>query len=165
MVRPALLWNDTRSAGAAADLIDELGGGDGAGGPGRTRSGIVPVASFTVTKLRWLARNEPENAARVGRGLPAARLADLEAGRGAPAWTRCAPTAATPAARCYWSAATGEYRPDLLELGVRPARSWRPEVLGPTGTAGHAAQRRPARPGRRRQRRRRRSAPARCPAT
>jgi xylulokinase len=27
VVRPALLWNDTRSAQAAADLVDELGGG------------------------------------------------------------------------------------------------------------------------------------------
>src|SRR5947199_391931 len=26
VVRPALLWNDTRSAAAAADLVDELGG-------------------------------------------------------------------------------------------------------------------------------------------
>ncbi|WP_267887184.1 FGGY family carbohydrate kinase, partial [Thermobifida halotolerans] len=59
-VRDALLWNDTRSAGAAADLVAELGG------PGEwSRAvGSVPVASFTVTKLRWLARNEPDNAAR-----------------------------------------------------------------------------------------------------
>src|SRR5918912_3485172 len=28
VVRPALLWNDTRSAGAAQDLIAEEGGGD-----------------------------------------------------------------------------------------------------------------------------------------
>src|SRR3712207_5593315 len=28
VVRPALLWNDTRSAGAAAELIEDLGGGD-----------------------------------------------------------------------------------------------------------------------------------------
>jgi len=27
VVRPALLWNDTRSAGAAHDLVAELGGG------------------------------------------------------------------------------------------------------------------------------------------
>src|SRR3954447_14228314 len=26
VVRPALLWNDTRSAGAAGDLVEELGG-------------------------------------------------------------------------------------------------------------------------------------------
>src|SRR5512142_142551 len=61
VVRPALLWNDTRSAGAAADLTVELGGPE----KWVEAVGIVPVASFTLTKLRWLARNEPENAARV----------------------------------------------------------------------------------------------------
>jgi xylulokinase len=59
-VRPALLWNDTRSAGAAADLTRELGG------PAAWAEavGLVPVASFTVTKLRWLATYEPESANR-----------------------------------------------------------------------------------------------------
>ena len=60
---PALLWNDTRSAGAAADLITELGGPQ----EWADAVGSVPVASFTVTKLRWLAEHEPENAARVAR--------------------------------------------------------------------------------------------------
>jgi xylulokinase len=60
VIRPALLWNDTRSAQAALDLIDEFGAGELA-----ARTGSVPVASFTATKLRWLRDNEPENAARV----------------------------------------------------------------------------------------------------
>src|SRR3954463_3040002 len=65
VVRPALLWNDTRSAGAAADLIDDLGGGEKGRQAWVDAVGIVPVASFTLTKLRWLARHEPANAARV----------------------------------------------------------------------------------------------------
>ncbi|MEU1971611.1 FGGY family carbohydrate kinase [Microbacterium sp. NPDC019599] len=60
VIRPALLWNDTRSAGAAADLIAEFGAEELA-----RRTGLVPVASFTITKLRWLRDHEPENAARV----------------------------------------------------------------------------------------------------
>ena len=65
VVRPAMLWNDTRSAPDARR-------------PGRrarrpaawaARSGRSRCASFTVTKLRWLARAEPENAARVERVL------------------------------------------------------------------------------------------------
>jgi len=60
VVRDALLWNDTRSAPAARDLIDELGAEAWA-----RRTGTVPVASFTATKLRWLRDAEPENAARV----------------------------------------------------------------------------------------------------
>src|SRR3954469_14628682 len=54
VVRPALLWNDTRSAQAAADLVTELGGGDDNAGRRAWAEavGLVPVASFTVTKLR-----------------------------------------------------------------------------------------------------------------
>ncbi|MBN9179544.1 MAG: xylulokinase [Microbacterium sp.] len=60
VIRPALLWNDTRSGGAATDLIAEFGAEELA-----RRTGLVPVASFTITKLRWLRDHEPENAARV----------------------------------------------------------------------------------------------------
>ncbi len=61
VVRPALLWNDLRSADAAEELIA------GRGGPGWWAShvGSVPAPSFTVTKLRWLATHEPASAARV----------------------------------------------------------------------------------------------------
>ncbi|MFP5316046.1 MAG: FGGY family carbohydrate kinase, partial [Actinomycetes bacterium] len=57
VVRPALLWNDTRSAPAAAALVEERGAQWWA-----ETTGTVPVASLTATKLRWLAENEPENA-------------------------------------------------------------------------------------------------------
>ena len=42
VVRDALLWNDTRSAGAAADLVEELGGPD----EWARRTGVVPVAAM-----------------------------------------------------------------------------------------------------------------------
>ena len=60
VIRPAQLWNDTKSAGAAADLTAELGADAWV-----EATGLVPVASFTVTKLRWVADHEPENAARI----------------------------------------------------------------------------------------------------
>ncbi len=65
VIRPALLWNDLRSAPAAERLIAERGG------PAwwAEHTGSVPNASFTVTKLRWLAEHEPENARRVARVL------------------------------------------------------------------------------------------------
>jgi xylulokinase len=62
VIRPALLWNDLRSAGAAKALVAERGPLWWA-----ERTGSVPNASFTVTKLRWLAEHEPDNAARVHR--------------------------------------------------------------------------------------------------
>src|SRR3954471_15085302 len=64
VVRPALLWNDTRSAPAAAELVADIGVPGAGGRAWADAVGLVPVASFTVTKLRWLAENEPENAAR-----------------------------------------------------------------------------------------------------
>ncbi|MFC9561674.1 FGGY family carbohydrate kinase [Agromyces sp. NPDC056965] len=60
VIRDALLWNDTRSARSARDLIDEVGADEYA-----RRTGVVPVASFTATKLRWLRDDEPDAAARV----------------------------------------------------------------------------------------------------
>ena len=63
VVRPALLWNDTRSAQDAADLVRELGGA----ATWAEAIGSVPVAAFTVTKARWMARVEPANAARTAR--------------------------------------------------------------------------------------------------
>ena len=62
VIRPALLWNDLRSAAEAAALVEERGPRWWA-----ERTGSVPNASFTVTKLRWLAGHEPDHAARTHR--------------------------------------------------------------------------------------------------
>lgn len=107
VVRPALLWNDTRSAGAAAELIDELGGPQA----WAEAVGLVPVASFTITKLRWLAANEPGEAKRTERVvLPHDWLTWKLAGQGGTPTTDRGDASGTG----YWSAATGEYRFDLL---------------------------------------------------
>jgi xylulokinase len=116
VVRPALLWNDTRSAGAATDLIEELGGAEAGRRAWADAVGSVPVASFTVTKLRWLAQHEPDAAKRTAAvALPhdwlSWRLAGGPAARGLDAlWTDRGDASGTG----YWSAATGQYRPDLL---------------------------------------------------
>lgn len=141
VVRPALLWNDTRSAGAAADLIAELGGG----AKWAEAVGIVPVASFTLTKLRWLARNEPANAARVAAVcLPHDWLTWKLSGSTDIGTIKTDRSDAS--GTLYWSAKTNQYRPDLLELGFgRIIRT--PEVLGPTGIAGHLPNGAPLGPG------------------
>ena len=130
VVRPALLWNDTRSARAAADLVAELGGPQA----WADAVGSVPVASFTVTKLRWLAQAEPESARRVAQVcLPHDWLTSrLLPGR--PLVTDRGDASGTG----YWSPATGAYREDLLEraLGTVPGV---PLVLDPGGTAGVTA--------------------------
>ncbi len=65
VIRPALLWNDLRSAAAAAELVSERGGPHW----WAAQTGSVPTASFTVTKLRWLASCEPTSAARAAAVL------------------------------------------------------------------------------------------------
>jgi xylulokinase len=144
-VRPAQHWNDPRSAAAAEELVEELGGGVVGRRAWAEAVGSVPVASFTVTKLRWLARHEPERADRTAAVcLPhdwltwrlggAAGLDALRTDRGDASGTG------------YWSPATGEYRLDLLEraFGRRPVV---PEVLAPRGTAGRLPTGAPLGPG------------------
>ncbi|WP_448628362.1 xylulokinase [Geodermatophilus sp. URMC 64] len=136
VVRPALLWNDTRSAGAAADLIEELGGGAAGRTAWAEAVGLVPVASFTVTKVRWLAEHEPANAARTAAVcLPHDWLTWRLAG--SPALDALVTDRGDASGTGYWSAATGEYRLDLLERGLGH-RAVVPRVLGPAEAAGRA---------------------------
>ncbi|UFU02530.1 xylulokinase [Ruania suaedae] len=122
VVRPALLWNDTRSAQAALDLIDELGDGDPDAGAQAwaERVGIVPVASFTITKLRWLAEHEPDNAARVAAvALPhdwlTWRLAGDGPGSGPAGLERLTTDRSDASGTGYFDAAGGGYDLELLE--------------------------------------------------
>ena len=128
VVRPALLWNDTRSAQDAADLVVE------AGGPQAWADavGSVPVASFTISKVRWLARQEPELASRVTRVLlPHDWLTWRLAGRPAEATTDRGDVSGTG----YWSPAAGDYRLDLLELAFGRAYDV-PRVAAPHEIVG-----------------------------
>lgn len=134
VVRDALLWNDTRSAAAASELVAELGGA----GEWAKRIGVVPVASITATKLRWLADAEPANAdATAAVCLPhdwltwrlsgSTDIADLRTDRSDASGTG------------YFSSESDSYQPDLLELAMRGRRPALPTVLGPRERAGHAA--------------------------
>jgi xylulokinase len=127
VVRPALLWNDTRSAGAAEALVAELGGPN----VWAETVGTVPVASITVTKLRWLAEHEPGLAARVATVvLPHDWLTWRLGGRtGRPVTDR-----GDASGTGYWSPARGEYRLELLELALG-RRVEVPRVLGPAEPA------------------------------
>ena len=116
VVRDALLWNDTRSAGAADALVEELGADILA-----ARTGSVPVASFTVTKLRWLRQEEPAHATRVAAvALPHDWLTWRLRGFG-PLGSRRGPVLdelttdrSDASGTGYWSPETGEYDRELL---------------------------------------------------
>ena len=138
VIRPALLWNDTRSAPAAAELIDEVGAAEYA-----QRTGLVPVASFTATKLRWLRDAEPGNAARVAAvALPHDWLTWRLRGFGpaddsplGPDLTELTTDRSDVSGTGYWSPSTGEYDLDLFERALGHSAVL-PRVLGPGELAG-----------------------------
>lgn len=111
VIRDALLWNDTRSAGAAADLREEFD--DWAGAVGH-----LPLASFTQTKLRWLADNEPENAEKVAAvALPHDWLTWQI--RGAKSLDDLVTDRSDASGTGYFDSVANEYRRDLLSLALR----------------------------------------------
>ncbi|GIL34990.1 xylulokinase [Phycicoccus sp. DTK01] len=131
VVRPALLWNDTRSAGTARDLVDELGGA----AAWAEAVGVVPLAAITAAKLRWVRDHEPDAMARAARVvLPHDWLTGriLSAAGGFEEWTTDAGDASGTG---YFSAATREYRPDLLRLAAGRDLAV-PRVAGPSEVVG-----------------------------
>lgn len=139
VIRDALLWNDTRSAGAARDLIDEFGASALA-----TRTGLVPVASFTITKLRWLRDHEPENAARVAAvALPHDWLTWRLRGFGPenPRLDELVTDRSDASGTGYWNPSTGEYDRELLVAALGHAAIL-PRVLSPDEAVTDAAGRR-----------------------
>jgi xylulokinase len=126
-LRPALLWNDTRSASDAAALVAAHGAEWWAGA-----TGCVPVASFTVSKWAWLVRNEPELVPQVAAvRLPHDFLTERLTGM--------AVTDRGDASGTAWlDPASGRYRDDVLSLpgvGLDPALL--PAVLAHDAVAGH----------------------------
>jgi xylulokinase len=124
-LRPAILWNDTRSAPDAARLVDELGGPAASA----NRTGSVLLAAFTATSWLWLRRVEPELAARVTRvRLPHDYVTERLCERGATDRGDVSGTG-------WWSPARGVYDDELLAL-IGLDRAALPEVLGPRERAG-----------------------------
>jgi len=112
VIRPALLWNDVRSAPQARALISELGGPQ----QWARQTGSVPTASFTVTKLRWLAEHEPDAAARTAHVLlPHDWLTWRLAGRPADGPTTDRGDASGTG---YFSPATGRWLPEMAEAAL-----------------------------------------------
>ncbi|MFE9924174.1 xylulokinase [Streptomyces sp. NPDC005774] len=130
-VRPALLWNDVRSAPQAHRLTEELGGAKF----WAERTGSVPAASFTVTKWAWLAEHEPEvvRATKAVR-LPHDYLTERLTGQGTTDRGDASGTG-------WWASGTEAYDEEILaHVGLDPAllpRIVRPGEVAGTVRAGH----------------------------
>ncbi len=127
VIRPAKLWNDTESAPQAAAMVDKIGARSWA-----DTTGSVPVAAFTITKLAWLAENEPEHFERVQYvllphdWLTFRLTGQLTTDRGDASGTG------------YWSPATQTWSTGLLNL-IDGGRDWTmclPKICEPTEAAG-----------------------------
>jgi xylulokinase len=125
-LRPAILWNDTRSAREAVELREALGAEAWA-----ERVGLVPVPSFTVTRWAWLRRVEPHVAAATRSiRLPHDWLTERLCGRGATDRGDASGTG-------WWSTRDERYADEVLALpAVELDAALLPDVLGPREPAG-----------------------------
>jgi xylulokinase len=116
VIRPAKLWNDTESAPDALWLRNQLDDTAWA-----DACGSVPLAAFTIAKLSWLHRSEPDEWARLARVcLPHDWLTwklggEFVTDRGDASGTG------------YFSAGENAYRADLLAIVDRDA-DWLPRL-------------------------------------
>jgi len=127
-VRAAKLWNDTTSTVQAERLVRRLGPQTWA-----RRTGIVPVAAFTISKLAWVCEHEPHLLPRIRQLMLPHDYLNLRL-------TGTATTDRSEASGTGWfDPESARWLPDLLEL-VEPGVDWTPmlpTVLAPGEPAGH----------------------------
>lgn len=130
-IRKALLWNDTRSAKEALDLNEEFGGAQATA----DAVGSLLVASFTATKLRWIADHESENASKIAavclphdylswRLSGSSKIEDLLTDRSDASGTG------------YFDSTSNEYRRDFFKIALRGRDALLPKVLKPNEFGG-----------------------------
>lgn len=131
VIRPAMLWNNVKSAPQAARLVEEFGG------PAEwaRRTGSVPSMSFTITKLRWLAENEPSNAARVRNVMLPHDWLTWRLGSGLEERHEPTTDRGDASGTGYFNPVSGEYLPDWAAraLGHEPGL---PRVAQPHEVVG-----------------------------
>jgi xylulokinase len=129
-IRPAKLWNDTTTAAEARELVALMGSEEWA-----RRTGIVPIAAITISKLLWFKRHEPDGFKRLSKvllppdyltyRLTGAYVTDRSAGSGSG----------------YMDVASSAWDLDVLAF-VDADCDWLsmlPHVAGPTEPAGRVS--------------------------
>ncbi len=132
VIRDALLWNDMRSAQEADDLNHEVGGD----AEMARKVGSKLVASFTASKLRWMADHEPENALKVASvALPHDWLSwQLQGGKNLNTlFTDRSDASGTG----YFDPSTSHYREDIIRLALRHDQELTlPQIITPSAFGG-----------------------------
>jgi xylulokinase len=125
VVRPAILWLDTRAAGVVRDLQQRFGRAQlGAW------TGNPVMTGVTLASLLWLRANEPQNWARVAHVLLAKDYVRYRlTGEILTDYSDASATAMLDTGRRTWSA-------DLLQANGIP-QHWLPALAGSTDVAGY----------------------------
>ena len=132
VIRPALLWNDTRSAEQARALNSEIGGDQAIA----NAVGSVLVASFTASKVRWLAEYEKENADRVHSiALPHDWLSwQLQGGKD---FSKLFTDRSDASGTGYFDAKSSTYRRDIFAKALLSDREvYLPTIIAPATFGG-----------------------------
>ncbi len=132
VIRPALLWNDTRSASQAESLNSEMGGNQSMA----DAVGSVLVASFTASKVRWMAENEKQNADRVhALALPHDWLSwQLQGGKD---FSKLFTDRSDASGTGYFDPKSSTYRRDILSKALLSDRDvYLPTIVAPATFGG-----------------------------
>lgn len=134
VTRPAVLWNDVRSAAATRELIDELGGAES----WAAQLGVVPVPSITVTKLRWIRAADPLAAERAESVLLPHDWLTHRLAAGRRPTDEATTDRGDASGTGWWSATEERYRADLVRTAF--GRDLRlPRVAAPAEVVGTTA--------------------------
>jgi len=132
VIRPALLWNDTRSASQAESLNSEMGGNQAIA----DAVGSVLVASFTASKVRWMAENEKKNADRLHSiALPHDWLSwQLQGGKD---FSKLFTDRSDASGTGYFDPKSSTYRRDILATALLSDRDiYLPTIIAPSTFGG-----------------------------
>ena len=143
VIRPALLWNDTRSAAQAESLNSEMGGNQAIA----DAVGSVLVASFTASKVRWMAENEKKNADRVHSiALPHDWLSwQLQGGKD---FSKLFTDRSDASGTGYFDPKSSTYRRDILAKALLSDREvYLPTIIAPSTFGGITTSGIPIAPG------------------
>ncbi len=143
VIRPALLWNDTRSAAQAESLNSEMGGNQAIA----DAVGSVLVASFTASKVRWMAENEKKNADRVHSiALPHDWLSwQLQGGKD---FSKLFTDRSDASGTGYFDPKSSTYRRDILAKALLSDREvYLPTIIAPSTFGGTTSTGIPIAPG------------------
>lgn len=130
VLRPAILWNDVRSAAEAHELIQHFGVDYLVG-----KTGLLPVASFTSTKLLWVKNHEPEIAEKIAAVCLPHDYLSWRLSEHYPDISKIFTDRSDASGTGYFDPVTNDYVQEILDYCLSH-KVHLPKVLGPSDVGG-----------------------------